>query len=213
MTYPVHEQFSSFQGEGVFTGYPAYFIRLAGCPLQCSFCDVKSSWGNIGSSLYSAEELVSSVVTARQSRCVITGGEPIIHDLLPLANALEKRKVSIHLETSGYKNGACSPSKFSHITVSPKEAGLPTQDWLRSASCLKIVVASVEKMKHWQDYYWRVSPQLPSHAVVYWTPEWSQRKDKALLDSIASLISKGDTFTYPHKFVAGWQIHKCYGVD
>jgi 7-carboxy-7-deazaguanine synthase len=42
--YPVMEHFYSVQGEGVHTGKPAYFIRLAGCDVGCSWCDVKESW-------------------------------------------------------------------------------------------------------------------------------------------------------------------------
>ena len=41
---PVMEQFYTLQGEGTWTGTPAYFIRLAGCDVGCHWCDVKESW-------------------------------------------------------------------------------------------------------------------------------------------------------------------------
>ena len=41
-TYPIMEVFPTLQGEGKFTGHPAYFIRLAGCDVGCD--DVKESW-------------------------------------------------------------------------------------------------------------------------------------------------------------------------
>ena len=42
--FPVMEYFYSIQGEGVYTGQPAFFIRLGGCDVGCVWCDVKDSW-------------------------------------------------------------------------------------------------------------------------------------------------------------------------
>ena len=55
--FPVMEHFYTIQGEGVFTGYPAYFIRLAGCDVGCTWCDVKDSWDTSGYTVYSPEEM------------------------------------------------------------------------------------------------------------------------------------------------------------
>lgn len=44
MKYPINEIFQTIQGEGVFTGVPAVFIRLQGCPVGCSWCDTKQTW-------------------------------------------------------------------------------------------------------------------------------------------------------------------------
>ena len=41
---PLMEDFDSIQGEGFHQGKPAYFIRLAGCDINCTWCDVKESW-------------------------------------------------------------------------------------------------------------------------------------------------------------------------
>jgi len=42
--YPLMEDFYTIQGEGAHTGRAAYFIRFAGCDVQCWWCDVKDSW-------------------------------------------------------------------------------------------------------------------------------------------------------------------------
>ncbi len=44
MQYPINEMFQTLQGEGFYTGVPAIFIRLQGCPVGCSWCDTKHTW-------------------------------------------------------------------------------------------------------------------------------------------------------------------------
>src|SRR5256885_15854154 len=41
---PVLEVFASLQGEGHHAGEPQVFVRLAGCPLRCRWCDTPGSW-------------------------------------------------------------------------------------------------------------------------------------------------------------------------
>ncbi len=42
--YPVNELFETLQGEGSFTGVPAIFVRLQGCPVGCPWCDTRHTW-------------------------------------------------------------------------------------------------------------------------------------------------------------------------
>ncbi|TKI08830.1 7-carboxy-7-deazaguanine synthase QueE [Martelella alba] len=138
MQYPLNELFQTLQGEGYFTGVPAIFIRLQGCPVGCSWCDTKHTWrvdprreippGEIplktGDSdswaAISAEAMLDLIArqgyTARH--VVITGGEPCIHDLLPLTQILERRGFHCQIETSGTHPIRCSPRTW--VTVSPK---------------------------------------------------------------------------------------------
>ena len=63
---PVMEAFYTLQGEGFHQGSAAYFIRLAGCDVGCTWCDVKESWdASIYKSL-SAEEIVQKAVSAER---------------------------------------------------------------------------------------------------------------------------------------------------
>lgn len=136
MQYPINEMFQTLQGEGYFTGVPAIFIRLQGCPVGCAWCDTKHTWDKLADrevSLFSilaktkesdkwgpasSEDLLAIIGrqgwTARH--VVITGGEPCIHDLTQLTSLLEQNGFSCQIETSGTHEVRCSPNTW--VTVS-----------------------------------------------------------------------------------------------
>lgn len=138
MQYPINEMFQTLQGEGYFTGVPAIFIRLQGCPVGCAWCDTKHTWDKLADrevSLFSilaktketdkwgsasAEDLLAIFqrqdYTARH--VVITGGEPCIHDLTPLTSLFEHHGYSCQIETSGTHEVRCTADTW--VTVSPK---------------------------------------------------------------------------------------------
>jgi 7-carboxy-7-deazaguanine synthase len=77
-TLPVVETFHSVQGEGYWTGTNAFFIRLAGCDVGCSWCDTKHSWNARRHAKQSVSNLVAQAEAANPRIVVITGGEPFI---------------------------------------------------------------------------------------------------------------------------------------
>jgi 7-carboxy-7-deazaguanine synthase len=111
--YPIAETFYSVQGEGYWTGTPAFFIRLAGCSVGCSWCD--TAYGKKHEEY--ARELIATAKREAARHVVITGGEPTDHDLTDLVDGLRAAGKFVQLETSG-----CRPvlAKFDWITVSPK---------------------------------------------------------------------------------------------
>lgn len=91
-TLPVVELFHSIQGEGMRTGEPSTFVRLAGCNLRCAWCDTPYSWTSDGvrAATRMTIEQVADSVTERA--VVLTGGEPLLHrrrlpDLVALLRA------------------------------------------------------------------------------------------------------------------------------
>ena len=78
------ERFLTVQGEGAYTGAAAWFIRLGGCDVGCAWCDVKESWDVNAHPHVTAGTLVDEAVTSKAPICVITGGEPAMHDLAAL---------------------------------------------------------------------------------------------------------------------------------
>lgn len=138
MRYPVNELFVTIQGEGSFTGTPATFVRLQGCPVGCAWCDTKHTWSLDEAKSVSLEQVLEKDAHADESfawctveeildatevhHVVLTGGEPCLYDLLPLTTALIEAGRSVQVETSGTHEVRVHPETF--ITVSPK-VGMP----------------------------------------------------------------------------------------
>lgn len=103
--YRVQAVFYTIQGEGPFVGYPSVFIRLAGCPLTCEFCDTdfESGFHNVMTpeNLFGEVERLAER-SEKKPLIVITGGEPLIQNLKPL---LDLVCINHHaqIETSGVR--------------------------------------------------------------------------------------------------------------
>ncbi len=97
------------QGEGFLAGVPSMFVRLAGCPLRCKWCDTKYAWDQKAGQDYTIAEIVQTVLRkespGQQWSCkfiVITGGEPMINSDLPqLVQELKTADKHITIETAG----------------------------------------------------------------------------------------------------------------
>jgi len=119
MKYPVLEIFQSIQGEGSHVGRYCNFIRLAGCPNNCTFCDTDLSAPIID---LSAEQIAEQMKPGIP--VVITGGEPLMHNIIPLCECLlnSLTNCQIHVETSG---SVCVcpevPPYVEWLSVSPKK--------------------------------------------------------------------------------------------
>lgn len=173
------ESFYSIQGEGYHTGKPAFFIRLAGCDIGCSWCDVKESWNIENSTVKTVEELVNEAISHNSKRVIITGGEPTMHDLAPLTTALQKVGIKTHLETAGVYDITGS---WDWICISPKKFKSPLQSELLKADELKVVIVNKSDFK-WADDN---SKSVNSDCKLYIQPEWD--KSEKVLDSIHNYV-------------------------
>ena len=165
---PVMEAFYTIQGEGAFTGYASFFIRLGGCDVGCTWCDVKESWDPSAHPLRSLDDLVAEASTHPARIAVITGGEPLMHDLSLLTNRLKKAGFRTHLETSGTHP---LTGTWDHICFSPKKFKSPLPEIYHHADELKVVVFN----QH--DLQWAVehASKLAPDRSLFLQPEWSKR--------------------------------------
>lgn len=211
--YPVSETFFSFQGEGMHAGKSAHFIRLYGCPIKCPWCDSAETWkpelrpANLP--YFSVPELLGEICNNNPDIVVITGGEPAIHDLAPLTDAIRGVDYPVHIETSG-----AFPLKgtFTWITVSPKWAKLPCPQTLMAADEIKLIVEDETSIQKWVEALNALRGKSPTSDIaagrsIWLHPEWGQRENPVVLNSISEWVKDNG-----RPFKAGYQIHKLYGV-
>ncbi len=114
------EIFLSVQGEGRTAGTPSTFVRMATCNLACTWCDTKYTWDwaafQYDAQVISMEavDVLARVETLATRNVVITGGEPLLQNLVPLMSALSESGHTVEVETNG--TIAPSPELLSAVT-------------------------------------------------------------------------------------------------
>ena len=157
MLYPINEIFYSIQGEGFHAGTPACFIRLAGCNLNCSWCDTDHS----KKTNLTTEDVIQELYKLTDPKfIVITGGEPTIHRLEPLVEDLkgEFEDCFIAVETNGLKSEEILELRMENlidwITVSPKQFNITTDhpisfyETINHADEIKLVLDGTNNPDH-----------------------------------------------------------------
>lgn len=174
---PVMEQFYSIQGEGFHQGKAAAFIRLAGCDVGCVWCDVKESWDVNKHPLIAVEQMIAEVKKYPAKICIVTGGEPLMHDLTFLTKELHRLKKKTHLETSGTHSLS---GDWDWICFSPKKFKAPLPEIFPEANELKVVIF------HPSDFEWAESfaEKVTADCKLFLQPEWSKA------DNIIPLITE-----------------------
>ena len=173
-TLPIVETFHSVQGEGVWTGVSTFFIRLAGCDVGCPWCDTKHSWSTKRYPQQTIETLVKQATAVNPQMVVITGGEPLMHDLSKLSKNLQKSGLRTHLETSGAHPFS---GKFDWVSFSPKQFKRPHQSIYPRVNELKVVVSDARDLE-WAEVQ---AEQVPKDAVKLLQPEWNSPDSSSLI--------------------------------
>ena len=166
---PVMEAFGTVQGEGAFTGQAAWFIRLGGCDVGCTWCDVKESWDAAAHPVRSVDDLVAEALEQPARIAVITGGEPAMHELGPLTHALRAAGFRTHIETSGAHPLS---GEWHWICFSPKKFRAPLPDIYDRADELKVIVYN----RHDLDWAGEHAARVRPGCLLYLQPEWDRRE-------------------------------------
>jgi len=192
MKYYIEEIFDSIQGEGFLVGIPSTFIRMAGCNLNCEWCDTKYAWNKREEKLKDIEFILKRIT---QNTVIITGGEPTLQNLSDLIKAIRhkfKNKVKICLETNGTNEIhynidwiTCSPKPFSNYIIRCK----PNE--------LKYIVD--------EKFSIEVIPDKYKYKIPIWLqPQWFDFKNS--IKKCYELVLKYDFLRI------GFQLHKFYHI-
>lgn len=197
LSLPVMEHFYTIQGEGFHQGRAAYFVRLGGCDVGCSWCDVKESWPMQGHPVMSIDEIVKNIKSSGTEMAVITGGEPLMHNLNELTQKLQQQGIETNIETSG---SSAFSGYWNWICLSPKKFKAPLPEILPLANELKIIIYNKT------DFAWgeKFAAQVSPNCKLYLQPEWS--KANAMMPLIVEYIKQN-----PH-WELSLQIHKFINV-
>ncbi len=166
------EHFYTLQGEGVFQGQAAYFIRLGGCDVGCTWCDVKESWGIDAHPKMEIASIIKEVKKHPAKLVVITGGEPLMHDLNDLTHQLHREGFRTHIETSGAHP---LTGEIDWLCLSPKRFKKPLPEIYHLADELKIIIYAQSDFEWAQEEAKKVS----ENCILILQPEWG-RQDKML---------------------------------
>jgi organic radical activating enzyme len=193
--YPVMESFYTLQGEGYHQGKAAYFIRLGGCDVGCVWCDVKESWEAGKHPLQTIDAMVTGASAFPGRMAVITGGEPLMHNLDALTAALHEAGFQTNIETSGAWPVS---GNWDWICLSPKKFKAPLPEILPLANELKVVIYNKSDFEWAEKYAAQVSPSCK----LYLQPEWS--KSSTVTPLIIEYIKENPRWEFSlqlHKYI------------
>ena len=174
------EHFYTIQGEGYHQGKAAYFIRLGGCDVGCVWCDVKDSWDVEKHPKLNVERLKLNVLETPAKLVVITGGEPLMHNLDALTTVLQQQ------------------GKWDWICLSPKKFKAPLPEILPLANELKIVVYNKSDFDWAEKYAALVNP----NCKLYLQPEWDKATEVTpLLIAYIKANPKWQLSLQVHKYI------------
>ena len=194
-SYPVMELFYSLQGEGYHQGKAAFFIRLAGCDVGCVWCDVKDSWDASKHPVLSIEEIIAAAAAHPSRIAIVTGGEPLLHQLDPLTTALKAAGFQTHIETSG---SSPMSGSWDWVCLSPKKFKAPLAESIKAADELKVVVFNKS------DFDWANSfvNDVNTDCKKYLQPEWE--KSDAMTPLVIEYIKSNPSWELSaqlHKYI------------
>lgn len=214
---PVNEWFETIQGEATFTGTPAVFIRLQGCPVGCGWCDTKHTWDVLPTDVISIAAMDAKQMDAStyawmtndqiakrlnqhsSMHVVLTGGEPCMHDLWALTHSIISQGRSVQVETSGTFPIKVADGTF--VTVSPK-LDMPGRmeviaESLQRADEIKFPVGKQADIDKLLD---RIVPLVDDDCLI-WLQPLSQNKSATALCVKAATENGWNVSIQTHKFI------------
>lgn len=105
MKVRLFEIFTSLEGEGVLYGTKTLFVRLAGCPFTCFYCDTKEALPLDSGKEYGiadACKLIEKSLQDKTYKVNFTGGDPLIQAeaVAELAKFVQSKHIPTYLESS-----------------------------------------------------------------------------------------------------------------
>ena len=164
---PVMEEFYTLQGEGYQMGKAAYFVRIGGCDVGCSWCDTKESWDVTRFPPVDVDPVIERAAATPAKTVVVTGGEPSRYPLDYFTNGLKQQKVTSMIETSGVMP---LTGQWDWICLSPKKFSPPHPSIYSRADELKVIIQKESDLQ-WAE---KNAGLVRNDCILFLQPEWSK---------------------------------------
>lgn len=199
----MYEIFTSIEGEGIFYGTKTLFVRLAGCPFKCFYCDTKDALPINSGQEYTIEEAkmkISDNLQKNTYKVNFTGGDPLVQSeaVTELAKFVQSKKIPTYLESSCYDS-----SKFSqvvpYINYVKIEFKTPDSEFVDLKHYSKLLENELECLKY----------AAKSHKVTYIKVVVSSKTKFGFFKELVSKIFESVTKSE----LAGFIIQPSYGIS
>ena len=189
------EAFYTLQGEGMYSGQAAYFIRLGGCDVGCVWCDVKESWEAGAHPEVEVSEIIQMAQANPGKLAVITGGEPLMYNLDKLTESLKSAGFQTNIETSGAHP---LTGNWDWICFSPKKYKAPLPMFYAAAHELKVIIFNNSDFAFAEKH----AALVNKNCKLFLQVEWDKRED--MLPKLIDYVKKNPKWTVStqtHKYM------------
>ena len=202
MKVRLFEIFTSIEGEGILYGTKTMFVRLAGCPFTCFYCDTLDALPMDSGNEYAIEEacnLIEKNLEENTYKVNFTGGEPLVQSegVLEMAKFVQSKNIPTYLESSCYDS-----EKFSQvlpfIDFIKIEFKTPEAKFVDANHYSKLIQNALECLKI------SVDSNKITYIKIVVSAKTELRDFKELLDKIFKIVSKKD--------LTGFIIQPTYGI-
>ena len=203
MKVRLFEIFTSVEGEGILYGTKTLFVRLAGCPFTCFYCDTKESLPLDSGTEYTTDEaiqLIDSNLKNQTYKVNFTGGDPLIQHkaVALLAKHIQDKKIPTYLESSCF-----DIDRFNYILpfidIVKIEFKTKDSDFVDSEHYKKLIDHTMKCLKS------SVNTKKTTYIKIVVSSKTQLREFQELINQIFKIISKGD--------IDGFIIQPTYGIS
>ena len=202
MKVRLFEIFTSVEGEGILYGTKTLFVRLAGCPFTCFYCDTKESLPLDSGTEYDLDEackLIDSNLKNQTYKVNFTGGDPLVQyqAVAELAKHVQSKKIPTYLESSCFDS-----KKFDYILpfidIVKIEFKTKDSDFVDSNHYEKLIANTMDCLKS------SVSSKKITYIKIVVSSKTNLNDFSNLVTSIFNSISKNQ--------IDGFVIQPTYGI-
>ena len=198
----IFEIFTSIEGEGILYGTKTLFVRLAGCPFTCFYCDTKESLPIDSGTEYDIKDalkLIDSNLKNQTYKVNFTGGDPLIqHEAVAeMAKFIQNKKIPTYLESSCFDS-----KKFNqilpYIDIVKIEFKTPDSEFVDGSHYEKLISNAIQCLE------FSLKTKKTTYIKIVVSSKTKLQEFSNLVNQIFNLVSK--------KKIDGFIIQPTYGI-